>query len=335
VVWIQKNGRGFLFVFILSLIASWLGSLLPLMGGAVFGILFGLLINHFTGKPTGTSSGIRFCSKKVLQWAIIVLGSGLNLSQVWITGAESFTVMIVSLIASFGAAYVFGRLLSVPGRLQTLIGVGTGICGGSAIAAISPIIDAKEDEIAYSVSTIFLFNIAAVLLFPMLGHALGLSDKAFGLLAGTAVNDTSSVVAAGYAYSNNAGDYATIIKLVRTTMIIPVSLLFLFFVNLYKNRSRDNNRQVPFHFIKIFPWFILWFLVASLFNTLDLFNPVVIHYASILAKFMIVMALTAVGLNADFREMAKTGFRPIWLGLIVWVTVTCSSLVVQWFTGQL
>jgi uncharacterized integral membrane protein (TIGR00698 family) len=333
--WLQKNGRGLLFTIVLSFIAWWLGSYFPLIGGPVFGIVIGVLINHFFGKPSGTQSGIQFSSKKVLQWSIIALGFGLNLDQVWRTGIDSLYVMIISLIASFAAAYGFGTLLGVPDRLKTLIGVGTGICGGSAIAAVSPIIEAKENEIAYSISTIFLFNIVAVLLFPPLGHWIGMSDNAFGLLAGTAVNDTSSVVAAGYAYSDKAGDYATIVKLVRTTMIIPVSLLFAFLMNMKKARSRDNEASVSFSFSKLFPWFIVWFLVASFLNTLGLFSPAVVHYVNVLAKFMIVMALTAVGLNADFRKMAKTGVRPILLGLIVWASVTTSSLFVLWITRQL
>ena len=146
--------------------------------------------------------------------------------------------------------------MEIPYRLKTLIGVGTAICGGSAIAAISPIIEADEMEIAYSISTIFLFNIIAVLIFPPLGHLLGFSDKAFGLWAGTAINDTSSVVAAGYAFSNAAGAYATIVKLTRTTMIIPIAIIYSIITAYQKKKEANKDSEVNFSLKKIFPWFI-------------------------------------------------------------------------------
>jgi uncharacterized integral membrane protein (TIGR00698 family) len=334
-VWLRKNGPGILFSFILALIATGLGNLFPIIGGAVFGIVLGILINNTFGKPDSTLNGIGFTSKKVLQWAIIVLGAGLSLTQVLKTGLNSLTVTICTLTAAFIAAYGFGKLMGVPFKLKSLIGVGTAICGGSAIAAISPIIEADEMEVAYSISTIFLFNIIAVLIFPPLGHLLGFSDTAFGLWAGTAINDTSSVVAAGYAFSNAAGAYATIVKLTRTTMIIPISLIFSIVTALQKKKEASRNQAVNFSLKKIFPWFILWFLVASLLNTMGLFAGNSIKYINILGKFMIVMALSAVGLSADFKKMLKTGIKPMLLGLIVWFTVAVVSIAVQFATGQI
>lgn len=334
--WQKIYGPGLLFVFGIALISTLLGSLLPLIGAPVFGIIFGILINNTWGKPKHTINGILFSSKKILQWAIIALGSGLSLTTVWNTGIESFDVMIISLLAAFAAAYLFGRLLKIPERLNVLIGVGTGVCGGSAIAAVSPIIEADEVDIAYSISTIFLFNIAAVLIFPTLGHFMNMSHHAFGLWAGTAINDTSSVVAAGYLYSDEAGDHATIVKLARTTMIIPIAFIAAVLIGMRKKRQAAlGDQTVQYSFFRIFPWFILWFLVASLFNTLGLFGEEMLTYLKILAKFMIVMALTAVGLSADFRKMLKTGFRPILFGLIVWLTVSLASLLVLWMTGQI
>lgn len=332
--WIKQNSSGILFAFIVAFFANWLGTLFPIIGGAVFGIVIGIIINNLIGKPKSTIKGITFTSKKILQWAIIVLGAGLSLSQVWKTGLSSFSVMIFTILAAFISAYGLGKLMKVPNNLKTLIGVGTAICGGSAIAAISPIIDADDMEIAYSVSTIFLFNIIAVLIFPQLGHLLHFTDKAFGLWAGTAINDTSSVVAAGYAYSNAAGAYATIVKLTRTTMIIPISLIFSFIVAYKKKKDSNENSKVNFSFKKIFPWFILWFLVASLLNTIGLFSASNIHYINIIGKFMIVMALTAIGLNSDFKKMLKTGVKPIILGLMVWFIVAIVSILVQFISGQ-
>jgi uncharacterized integral membrane protein (TIGR00698 family) len=334
-LWKNKYVPGLLFIVGLALLSTFLGSLFPIIGAPIFGIIIGILINNIWGKPQSTIYGVQFSSKKILQWAIIALGCGLSLSSVWRTGVESAGLLIISLLAAFMAAFIFGRMLRIPNRLLLLIGVGTGICGGSAIAAISPIIEADEIDIAYSISTIFLFNMIAVLVFPTLGQLIGLSDQAFGLWAGTAINDTSSVVAAGYLYSEAAGDYATIVKLARSTMIIPIAFLVAVIVGMRKKRQ-DRGDQEPtntYSFSRIFPWFILWFLVASLFNTLGLFGDNLLRYIGITAKFMIVMALTGIGLSSNFRKMLKTGVRPIILGLIVWFTITIVSLTILWMTG--
>jgi uncharacterized integral membrane protein (TIGR00698 family) len=325
---IKEYLPGIILSFLLALVANFLGKQIPIIGGAVFGILLGTIINNFIGKPKYMIKGITFTSKKVLQWAIIVLGAGLSLTQVWNTGISSFSVMIFTLTAAFLSAYGFGKLMKIPYNLKTLIGVGTAICGGSAIAAISPIIEADETEIAYSISTIFLFNIIAVVIFPLLGHLFGFSDKAFGLWAGTAINDTSSVVAAGYSFSNIAGEYATIVKLTRSTMIIPISLIFAMITAAQKRGDTDRNSKLNYSIKKIFPWFIIGFLIAALLNTLGLFQGQVVVTIGQAGKFMIVMALSAVGLNADFKKMIKTGVKPMLLGLIVWITVALVSIAI-------
>ncbi|CDF59143.1 YeiH family protein [Thermobrachium celere] len=327
--WIKENLSGITLCFILATISYKLGKVFPIVGGPVFGIILGIIINNTIGKPKNTQEGIKFTSKKILQWAIIVLGAGLNIKQIYQTGLESLSVTIVTLIVAFATAFIFGKLLNIPYKLKSLIGVGTAICGGSAIAAISPIIEADEMEVAYSISTIFLFNVIAVLIFPPLGHILGFDDKAFGLWAGTAINDTSSVVAAGYIYSNTAGAYATIVKLTRTTMIIPISLIFAIITSLQKKKDSKQNNSVNYSFNKIFPWFIIWFLVASILNTIGLFPKETISYINSVGKFMIIMALSAVGLSTDFKKILKTGIKPLLLGLIVWFAVAVSSIIVQ------
>ena len=333
--WMKQNSPGVFLSLLLALVASKMGSFFPIVGGPVIGIILGIIINNTLGKPKFTSKGITFTSKKILQWSIVVLGAGLSLTQVLKTGLSSFSVMFFTLSAAFLTAYGVGKLLGIPYKLKTLIGVGTAICGGSAIAAISPIIEADELDIAYSVSTIFLFNIIAVLIFPPIGHLLGFSDKAFGLWAGTAINDTSSVVAAGYAFSNTAGAYATIVKLTRTTMIIPISLIFAFITAYMKKKESKIDSKVNYSFKKIFPWFILWFLFTSFLNTIGLFKGNTIIYINTLGKFMIVMALCSIGLNTDFKKMLKNGVKPLILGFIVWFSVSIVSILVQLFTGQI
>ncbi|QGU96204.1 putative sulfate exporter family transporter [Clostridium bovifaecis] len=334
--WMKEKGSGILLCLVIAFIASFLGNMFPIIGGAVFGIVIGIIINNTLGKPQNTAGGVSFASKKILQWAIVVLGAGLSLKQVWKTGLDSLSVMIFTLAAAFLSAYILGKVMKVDRNIRNLIGVGTAICGGSAIAAISPIIEADEMEIAYSISTIFLFNIIAVLIFPPIGHILGFSDKAFGLWAGTAINDTSSVVAAGYAFSNAAGAYATIVKLTRTTMIIPISIIFTIIMAMKKRRQATKEEgSVNYSLKKIFPWFILWFLIASLLNTMGLFSVDVVQILNKLAKFMIVMALSAVGLSADFKKMMKTGVRPIFLGFFVWFIVAVVSIGILYATGQI
>lgn len=320
---------GLLLAVAIGLVALALGRWMPIIGGPVFGILLGIAVRNSFGVAPIFKPGLQFASKQVLQWSIIALGFGLSIQQVAQTGMESLSVTLVTIGAAFGSAWMLGKWLKITPKLQTLIGVGTAICGGSAIAAVTPIIKSDEHETAFAISTIFLFNIIAVLVFPPLGHWLGMSDLGFGMWAGTAINDTSSVVAAGYSYSHAAGDYATIVKLTRATLIIPLCLALV----VYMAWRHKKQGGTDFNLARIFPWFILWFLVASGVRSMG-WIPVgwngSIHFA---AEFLIVVALTAIGLSSDLRRMAIAGIRPILLGLGVWMSVLFSSLLVQHFMG--
>lgn len=320
---------GLLLAVLIAAPSAWLGSTtLKLIGGPVIAIILGIIINNVVKVPASARPGIAFCSKKILQGAIIVLGGSLSLSQVCETGRSSLAVMLLSLSAALISAYIIGRLLRVTPNLISLVGVGTGICGGSAIAAVAPVIKADDDEIAFSISTVFMFNVIAVLIFPPIGHALAMNDNSFGLWSGTAINDTSSVVAASYSFSKEAGDIATVTKLARTTMIVPISLAFALLVSRRRGQGSYSLR-------KVFPWFVLGFLVASVVNTLGILGPHFPPLAGEAGKLMIVLALAGVGLGADLRKMVQIGPRPILMGLLVWVVVALSSLGVQSLTGQL
>lgn len=319
--------------FGLAAIAALLGAQLPIIGGPVFGILLGMLVKA-TGKIDGSfKPGITFSAKQILQLSVILLGASLSLGEILTTGATSLSVMLTTLVICLLMAWLLGRAFKISGDLTTLIGVGTAICGASAIAAVSPVIEAEERDVAYAISTIFLFNIAAVLLFPFLGHLMGLGSPAFGLWAGTAINDTSSVVAAAYSYSQEAGAIATVVKLTRATLIIPIALT-LAAVRAAKAR-REGGAGAKVKVAKLIPWFIVWFLVAALLNSVGLLPATLVTWAAKVGKFLIVVALTAVGLSADFRQMAKTGVKPIFLGMALWATVAVTSLVVQYFSGLL
>jgi uncharacterized integral membrane protein (TIGR00698 family) len=333
--WIYEFGPGILMSLVIALAAFWFGQQFPLIGGPVFAIVIGIVINNTVGKPKRTVKGAAFTSKKVLQWAVILLGGGLNLTQVYKTGSESMLIILSVIAAAFITAYGAGRLMKIPSRMKALIGVGTAICGGSAIVAVAPIIEAEELEVAYSISTIFLFNIIAVLVFPALGHLLGFSDRTFGLWAGTSINDTSSVVAAAFAFSSAAGAQATIVKLTRATMILPAALIFGLLTAYNKKKQFNEAGSSKFSLAKILPWFIISFLIASLLNTMGLFSPQMLKTISSLSRFMITMALAAIGLGADFSKMIKSGLKPVFLGLITWLSVTAVSLGILYLTGQI
>ena len=320
----------------IGLVALWLGRRAPLIGGPVIGIVLGILVRNLATVPARCRPGIAFTGKKVLQWSIIALGFGLSLDQVARTGAESLSVTLLTMSTAFIAAWLLGRWLRVPGKLAILIGVGTAICGGSAIAAATPIIRADDHDTAFAISTIFLFNVIAVLVFPLLGHLMHMTDLGFGLWAGTAINDTSSVVAAGYSYSKDAGDFATIVKLTRATLIIPVCLVLAAVVAWQEKRKLAQAGQGgDFSLARIFPWFIAWFLVASAIRTLGWIPTALQPALHVGAEFLIIVALTAIGLSSDLRRMVSSGPRPILLGLGVWAAVALSSLAVQRAMGQL
>ncbi|GMA97297.1 YeiH family protein [Pelosinus sp. IPA-1] len=304
-------------------IPSWfLGDVVPLIGGPVFGILLGMIIACWK-RPAIYEDGITFSSKKILQASIILLGFEMNLFNVFKVGSQSLYIMIFTLSAAFISAWLVGKYLKLPGNTSILIGVGTAICGGSAIAATAPVISAKDKDVAYSISTIFLFNIAAVFIFPFMGHILGMNDMGFGMWAGTAINDTSSVVAAGYSYSHEAGNFATIVKLTRALMIVPVTLTLALII------ARKKTSTGNFGIAKIFPWFILGFLAASIINTTGFIPQVVCEFLSHTGKFFIVIAMAAIGLKTHLKHIFNNGIRPILLGLSCWLAVALVSLAVQ------
>ncbi|HET6632021.1 MAG TPA: putative sulfate exporter family transporter [Rhodanobacteraceae bacterium] len=325
---------GLALALLVAAVAWQLGRWEPLVGGPVFGIVLGLVVRALWTPPTYCAPGLRFASRKVLQGSIVVLGLGLGLGQVAQTGLRSLSVTAVTIAAAFVAAAVLGRLLGVPSKLKLLIGVGTAICGASAIAAVTPIVEPDEHETAYAISTIFLFNVIAVLAFPLLGHLMHLSDAGFGLWAGTAINDTSSVVAAGYSYSQAAGDFATIVKLTRATLIIPICLLLAAAVA-WRHRRAGQHGGTGFSLRRVFPWFIAWFVLASVLCSVggvpDAWQPV-IHR---IAEALIVVALSAIGLGSDLRRMLASGARPLLLGFGVWAAVALGSLGMQFVLGQL
>jgi len=307
-------------------IPAWIiGKAFPIIGSPVLGILFGMIL-AFWKRPEILSEGVKYTSKKLLQYSIILIGFDMNLYNVFKVGKQTLVLMVFTLSAAFLTAFIVGKLLKVDKNTATLIGVGSAICGGSAIAATAPVINASDEEVARSISTIFLFNVIAAFLFPFLGHILGMNDQSFGLWAGTAINDTSSVVAAGYSFSNEAGNLAVIVKLTRTLMIVPVTLVLAF----YTSKKEAGKQKGSYSIIKIFPWFVLGFIVASVLNTFLPMSDEISGLLSQSGKFLIVMAMAAIGLNTNIVKLIKNGAKPILLGLICWGVLALTSLAVQY-----
>jgi uncharacterized membrane protein YadS len=339
------------------------GEYVPLVGSAVPGAVIGAVI-ALTVKPGArVAPGLKWASTFVLQCSVVLLGAQLSIGEAARVGLSSLPVMLGTLAVCLGAAWLFGRLLGVPRDLRTLIGVGTGICGGSAIAAVSPVIEAASTDVAYAISTIFLFNITAVLAFPLLGHALGMSQQSFGLFAGTAVNDTSSVVATATTYGAAATSHAVVIKLVRTLMIIPICLTLAALTA--RNRrpagpahpavpgqptaapqapmaptaprasAAGRARISPARVLRLVPWFLIGFVIAAAVNSTGVI-PAAAHaplqHASV---FLVAVALSAIGLSTDVAALRKAGHRPLLLGAVLWVTVAAASLGLQALTGTL
>lgn len=315
---------GIAFAAVLAVPAWYIGKLVPVVGSPVLGILFGMIL-AFWKRPEMLNEGIGYTSKKLLQYSIILLGFDMNLFNVFKTGKQTLVLMAFTLTASFLTAYFVGNLLKVDGNTKTLIGVGSSICGGSAIAATAPVIHADDEEVAQSISTIFLFNVIAAFLFPFLGHVFGMSDQSFGLWAGTAVNDTSSVVAAGYTFSNAAGNLAVIVKLTRTLMIVPVTLVLA----IYTSHKAKGSQKGSYSLVKIFPWFVLGFIAASVINTFVALPAGMGSFLAQAGKFVIVMAMAAIGLNTNLVKLVKNGGKPILLGGICWAVLAVTSIAVQ------
>ncbi|SFN60828.1 conserved hypothetical integral membrane protein [Formivibrio citricus] len=315
-------------VLVLTVVATWLGKMFPAAGGAVIGMLLGIAVRSFIPLPLQCLPGVRFSSKQVLQYSIIALGACLPIAEVARTGVSTLFVTLATISAAFLSALCFGRLLKIPAKLCVLIGTGTAICGGSAISAIVPVLKPSEHEITFSLATIFLFNVVAVLVFPQFGHFLGLSDQGFGLWAGTAINDTSSVVAAAYSWSRDAGEYATIVKLTRAMLIVPVTLL-IGAVSGWQQRKSDGDSMQSIR-VQV-PWFIVGFLLAS--GAGSFLPAIIVEVAQTAAHFMITGALAAIGLSTDLSKMRQTGIKPVVLGLLVWICVASTSLAVQYHKG--
>lgn len=313
-LFLSKYLPGIALVMIIGVIANSLGKDFPLIGGAVIAIIMGILIRQFLGVPQMFSDGISYTLKKLLKLAIILLGFSFNFSQIYNVGLNAIVIVLVAVMTGIFLTYYIGKLFKLEGNIPLLISLGTGICGATAIATSGPIIKAKDEEIVYAVNTIFAFNVLAVLIYPLIGHVLSIPDHQFGVWAGTAIHDTSSVVAAGYNYSSSAGDTSVVVKLIRTLMLVPVTVILSVYISMKNSKMNPNQNKLKMS--KVFPFFILIFAGAAALNTIFPLPSSFVDTSSTVAKFIILMVMASVGLGTDFNKIKSVGVRPIIVGLI-------------------
>lgn len=337
----SKNTKGLLLCLIIAVPSWFLGTAFPIIGGPVIAIILGMIITLFIKDKTAFQDGINYSAKKILQYAVILLGFGLNLSVILDTGKQSLPIIVCTIATSLILAFALSKVMRIPGKISTLVGVGSSICGGSAIAATAPVIDADDEEVAQAISVIFFFNVLAAIIFPHFGNLIGFSQtsgEAFGIFAGTAVNDTSSVTAAASTWDNMFAlgsatlDKAVTVKLTRTLAIIPITLVLALWRT---KKEKSSGSSVSLR--KIFPFFIIYFIVASVITTAatGIFGVSAEFFAPLkeLSKFFIVLAMAAIGLNTNIVKLVKTGGKPIILGLCCWVGITGVSLLLQHMLG--
>ena len=321
--------------FTIAGIAILIEHLVPggLLGASIIALFTGTIINSFF-HPAWIKPALKFTSKKILKFAIVLLGASLSISTIMSVGKMTFLVMIFTFTVCFGGGYFIGKLFGLNWKLSNLISAGTGICGGSAVAAIAPTIDADDKDVAFAMSSTFLFDMLMVALYPLMGKALGMSDIAYGIWAGTSVNDTASVVASGYAFSELAGDFATMVKLTRTIAIIPTVLVFAYIGTRAKQKElKVSAGGKKVNILKIIPWFICGFLAMALLNSLGCIPTDVSAVIKTASKFLMVAALAAIGLGTSIADFKKAGLRPMFYGITIDTLVTLTALGVIWFMG--
>lgn len=324
--------------------AAWMvGSAFPVLGAPVVAIILGLLVGQVAGQRPGWRSGVGFTSKRVLQAAIVLLGAGMSLGQVARIGGAGLPVMGGTVVLAVGVGLPLARAFKIDREIGSLVTYGTSICGASAIATMSQVMGARSAAVAVSIAVIVLYNVLGAVLFPFLGQVMGLDVSSFGLWAGTAVNDTSSVVAAATAYDAQlaaagltvagmtAASYAVVVKLTRTLMLVPLAV----FQQWFGNRERPTDQRTRTAWWRMVPPFLVLFIAAAGLRTVgvipDAWGPTI----TFLAHFGTTVAMAAVGMTSSITAIREAGWRPLALGGILWLLISVGSLALQALTGQL
>ena len=333
---LNRMAPGVLLSASVAVISIFLSSLIPgdIIGATVMALLVGMALNPLFNKYEQFDKGVSFTGKMILRLGIILMGVNMNFSEVLDVGKYSLFVMIFTMATAFGAGNLIGKLFGMNWKLTNLLSVSTAICGGSAVAAVGPVIKAKDEDVAYAISSTFIFDVLTVVVIPWIGMALGMSEMGYGLWVGTAVNDTSSVVAAGYAFSELAGNTAVIVKLTRTLFIIPYVLIYSVITERIESKTVSGQGRRPVNIKKIFPYFIIMFLAVVLFRSTGIIPETIVPTLSKSSKFCMVMALSAIGLKTSYSDIKNIGYKPMILGFIVDTLVVFVSIGVQIATSR-
>ncbi len=304
------------------------------IGATVMALLIGMLFNPVLNKFQQVQPGVDYTGKMILRIGIILMGVNLNFQEVVNVGSYALFVMLFTMTSAVLFSNVLGKMFGINWKLTNLLAVSTAICGGSAVAAVGPVIDADNEDITYAISATFIFDIITVVLFPIIGMAIGMSHFGYGTWIGTAVNDTSSVVAAGYAFSEMAGNTALIVKLTRTLFIIPAVLIFSFVNERVEARAQKGGERPPIQFKKIFPFFIIFFLVVVALRSFGIIPEAIVPPIANTSRFAMVMALSAIGMKTSFGDLKEIGPKPMLLGFIMDTLVVFVAMGVIWATGR-
>ena len=326
---------GVLICMAIAAVSVFLEGVIPgdVLGASIIALFLGTIINSFF-HPDWIKPSLKFTSKRILKVAIILLGASLSVGTIMSVGKMTFFVIIFTFLMCFGGGYFVRKLFGLNWKLGNLISAGTGICGGSAVAAIAPVIDAEDKDIAFAMSSTFLFDMVMVAIYPIMGKLLGMGDMGYGIWAGTSVNDTASVVASGYAFSELAGDFATMVKLTRTLAIIPTVLVFAYIGTRMKQKEMQQTGDgKKVNIFKIIPWFIGGFLLLAAVNSFGYIPVEVSGVIKSLSKFLMVTALAAIGLNTSIVDFKKAGLSPMFYGITIDTLVTLTALLVIWCMG--
>ena len=325
---IGNYAPGLLLISGIALGATVLAGFLPDYIGAVFiAVILGVIVaNTVRLDPRKYDRGVRLGLNKFLKLAIILLGAGVSFQEVVGFGPQALVVIVVLIAFVFASTAVLSRVMGLGLRQTLLIAVGISICGNTAIATTAPLVDARKDEVAMAVGIVTLFGVVAVVVYPFIGMLLAMPDLIFGLWAGTAINDTSQVVAAGFIYSEEAGTVATTVKLARNVMIVPVVVAAGYFYAARTRRSSSEKVRPG----ELFPTFVLGFVLLALFNSLGWIPGPVAELLVALSGALIVLALSGIGLGVRAAAFRKIGWRPFVVGFAVELLLALVALGLIW-----
>lgn len=333
---------GLFICLLLALASTWLSGLQNYIGGPMIGLLLGILVSNMWPVSQEIQKGTKFASGKLLKFGIVLAGGTLSFASIMGSGLKALPFIIFNILLSLAAALFFGRLLGTSKNTGILVGGGTAICGGTAIATLTSIIKAQEEEFAYAMAAIFFFDIFAALMWPYAALAMNLSPEQFGILSGLAISDTASVTAAGVTFDGlsrgalglsglSGGQLAVVVKLVRTTMLIFVAMGAVLYMLKNSEEQGNSNLSLKDQLVKTFPYFVLGFLALALAKTFGLIPSSIAPYLSKGNKFLITMALVGVGYKIKLKDILSKGLKPIILGGLTWATVALSTLLFTFF----